>query len=219
MRGAHVKRNGVRGGAREARGGARFLQLARWRPVRVVQGVLYAKRTARGRFRGSFWQQNAFRSSFLEPIGRQTSFGVVKTLPATPKALSKGIRGLKGSVCRPFCCFNNRISCQTESSDLLAQKSLLRNSFRCQGRLRDYSETRFAASSILRDDGQAVRRPLSCRFSAPAQKGLRLQDTIADKPFTFPAPSFGVCGSQDLLPCCQHAMRLAGPSGFAGRSN
>ena len=77
--------------------------------------------------------------------------------PRTPKALSKGIRGLKGSVCRPFCCFNNRISCQTESSDLLAQKSLLRNSFRCQGRLRDYSETRSAASLTLGDDGQGPR--------------------------------------------------------------
>ena len=69
MRGTHVKRDGVQGGAREARGGARFLQLARWCPARVVQGVLYAKRTARGRSRGSFWQQNAFRSSFLESIG------------------------------------------------------------------------------------------------------------------------------------------------------
>ena len=44
----------------------------------------------RGVFRGSFWQQNAFRSSFLEPIGRQTSFGVVKTLSGRPRGLSQG---------------------------------------------------------------------------------------------------------------------------------
>ena len=33
---------------------------------------------------GAFWQRNEFRCSFPGPIGRQTSFGVVETLPARP---------------------------------------------------------------------------------------------------------------------------------------
>lgn len=29
-----------------------------------------------------FWQRNEYRSSFLDPFGRETSFGVLKTLPS-----------------------------------------------------------------------------------------------------------------------------------------
>ena len=56
-----------------------------------------AQGTTRGLFRSLFWQQNEFRSSFPECVGKQTSFGVVKALPARPGDLFQGnLRPLKG---------------------------------------------------------------------------------------------------------------------------
>ena len=71
--------------------------------------------------------------------------------------VSRGTRGPKREARRPFCCFNNGILRRVGPGGSFVRKSLLRNSFRCQGRLRDYSETRSAASLTLGDDGQGPR--------------------------------------------------------------
>ena len=45
----------------------------------VVQGDPRLAAHRKGPFRDLFWQRNELRSSFPEPIGSKTSFGVVKT--------------------------------------------------------------------------------------------------------------------------------------------
>ena len=60
-------------------------------PCRVTRDA------ARGGFRGPIWQTNEFRSSFSEPIGRKTSFGVVEMVPACPMGLFwRNMRPKKG---------------------------------------------------------------------------------------------------------------------------
>lgn len=94
----------------------------------------------------SFWQRNEFRSSFSEPIGRQMSFGVVKTPSARYTALfSWNMRFQKGySSPIPLLKQQNstshgagRASCPeiiTPKLDSLPMGTpgLLRNSIRCQ---------------------------------------------------------------------------------------
>ena len=114
--------------------------------------------------REPFWQQNEFRSSFPECVGKQTSFGVVETPSTRPVALFEGNMGSQKGRSSSFCCFNNRISRFARPDGSLVQKSLLRNSFGCHRGPQDYSETRFAANTTLEDDGQIARRPLPSQF-------------------------------------------------------
>ena len=70
-----------------------------------------------------------------EAFGSKSSFGVVKTLLAR-SAVPPPERNMEPQKVfrHPFCCFNNRMSRLAGPDNPLVQKSLLRNSFRCQWR-------------------------------------------------------------------------------------
>ena len=132
-----------------------------------------AQGTTRGLFRSLFWQQNEFRSSFPECVGKQTSFGVVKALPAHPGDLSRGnLRPLKG---------------RSPSILLLKQQNLTPHKTGRRSRSeiitpklvwlpsgpRDYSETRFAANGTWGTMDKSPRS-LPGPLLTPTQEGLRL---------------------------------------------
>ena len=82
------------------------------------------------------WQQNEFGSSFPVPIGRQTSFGVVETLPARPRDLFQGNLGPQKRA--------SAIYSVVLTTEFVATQDRATLSFR-----NHYSETRFVARGTL----------------------------------------------------------------------